>query len=115
MLLACAVRAALMSRCCYQTPEVDLKSALGMRLKREMLAAVSRRTFYPDDQARVDEVYERYRRYLIPVSRSPPAVCNASSRLRPASHSGYDDPTRDAKMMFLKMIKPLFFGEQKLN
>ena len=52
-----------------QTHEVDLKSALGMKLKRDMLNQLAERSFYPDDPQKREEIYEKYKQFdVLPVS-----------------------------------------------
>lgn len=48
------------------TSERDLNSQLGMKLKREMLLALARKSMYPNDPKRRDLIYERYKKYEIP-------------------------------------------------
>jgi len=48
------------------TPEVDMHSRLGMRLKRRMLLALARRDIYPNDPAQRDTICEKYREYVLP-------------------------------------------------
>lgn len=50
------------------THEVDLKSRLGMRLKREMLLALANKTGALADKAKRDGLLEKYKRHIIPVS-----------------------------------------------
>ncbi|XP_057694528.1 39S ribosomal protein L28, mitochondrial [Corythoichthys intestinalis] len=51
-----------------KTPKEDLNSKLGMDLKRAMLLRLARRDtqLYPDDAAKRDEVYAKYKRFEIP-------------------------------------------------
>ncbi|XP_055348385.1 uncharacterized protein LOC129595408 [Paramacrobiotus metropolitanus] len=53
-----------------QTPEVDLHSRLGMRLRREMLVTLAKKSLYPHDPDRRDEILEKYKRFIIPESDS---------------------------------------------
>lgn len=48
------------------TSERDLNSRLGMKLKREMLLALARKSMYPNDPKKRELVYERYKKYEIP-------------------------------------------------
>ncbi|XP_061638966.1 39S ribosomal protein L28, mitochondrial [Phyllopteryx taeniolatus] len=49
-------------------PKEDLNSKLGMDLKRAMLLRLARRDtqLYPEDRAKRDEVYNKYKRFEIP-------------------------------------------------
>lgn len=58
------------STCLLQTHEVDLKSKLGMRLKRQMLLSLARKDLYPNNAEKRHEVYEKYKEFVIPVSTS---------------------------------------------
>ena len=40
------------TRCWLQTPEVDLNSHLGMKLKQRMLERLMDQTLYPNDEAK---------------------------------------------------------------
>ncbi|GAB1609378.1 39S ribosomal protein L28, mitochondrial-like [Argonauta hians] len=49
-----------------KTHAVDLNSNLGMRLKREMLLALARRSFAKDNPTKQEEIYQRYKEFVIP-------------------------------------------------
>ena len=49
-----------------KTHERDLCSQLGMDLKKEMLTTIVNRSMYPDDPDKCEEIYQRYKEYLIP-------------------------------------------------
>jgi len=49
------------------THQVDMKSKLGMTLKREMLSALVHKTLYPDDATKREVIYERYKEHIIPA------------------------------------------------
>ena len=48
-----------------KTHELDMKSTLGMTLKREMLLVLARKSFYPDDTEKRDRIYEKYKQFVI--------------------------------------------------
>lgn len=52
-----------------KTHEADLKSHVGMKLKREMLITLAKKEtdLWPNDQAKRDAIYNRYKNYEIPV------------------------------------------------
>ena len=52
-----------------KTPEVDMKSDIGMQLKREMLVALATKetSLYPNDKQKQSTVYNRYSSYALPV------------------------------------------------
>lgn len=52
------------------TPEVDMQSMLGMRLKRKLLLALANKTLYPNDPAKCEEVYTKYQKYVIPAEEA---------------------------------------------
>lgn len=54
-----------------KTHQVDLRSKLGMMLKREMLTAVVEKNFYPDDPEKRDEIYDKYNQFIIPKEEIP--------------------------------------------
>ncbi|XP_038642004.1 39S ribosomal protein L28, mitochondrial [Scyliorhinus canicula] len=51
-----------------KTPKVDLNSKLGMDLKRAMLLRLARKDteLYPDDTAKREIIYEKYKAFVIP-------------------------------------------------
>lgn len=49
------------------THEVDLRSQLGMILKREMLAALVNGDIYPEDPKKREQILSRYEQYKIPI------------------------------------------------
>ena len=49
-----------------QTHQVDLASQLGMKLKREMLLTLVRKSMYPDNPKKRDTIYEKYKHFVIP-------------------------------------------------
>lgn len=53
-----------------KTHEVDLKSKLGMTLKRQMLLALVRKSMYPDDPKKRDEIYAKYEQFVIPEAEA---------------------------------------------
>ncbi|XP_032668091.1 39S ribosomal protein L28, mitochondrial [Odontomachus brunneus] len=52
-----------------KTPANDIKSLLGIKLKREILIALADKTLYPDDPEKRDEVYAKYEQYLSAYTR----------------------------------------------
>jgi len=52
------------------TPEVDMQSLLGMRLKRKLLLALANKTLCPNDPAKREEVYSKYQKYEIPAEEA---------------------------------------------
>jgi len=52
------------------TPEVDMQSVLGMRLKRKLLVALANKTLYPNDSVKREEIYAKYQRYVIPAEEA---------------------------------------------
>ena len=57
-------------RCLCQTSEADLRSCLGMRLKRQMLLTLVRRSMCPDDPSKAAEIAKKYQQFVIPVSKT---------------------------------------------
>lgn len=49
-----------------KTHEVDLKSKLGMKLKREMLQTLLDKSMHPDNEAKREHVYKKYKDFIIP-------------------------------------------------
>ena len=52
------------------TPEIDMQSKLGMRLKRKLLLALANKTLYPNDPTKREEVYAKYEKYVIPAEEA---------------------------------------------
>lgn len=55
-----------------KTHQVDLKSDIGMQLKREMLIALAKKEtdLYPNDKVKQELIFNRYKQFLIPVRYS---------------------------------------------
>ena len=51
----------------FQTPEYELKSKLGMLIKADMIRTLIHKSMYPDDIAKRDEIYEKYKKFVVPV------------------------------------------------
>ncbi|XP_033111433.1 39S ribosomal protein L28, mitochondrial-like [Anneissia japonica] len=49
-----------------KTSPEELNSLLGMTLKRHMLLALARKDMYPDDPAKREKVYNKYKQYEVP-------------------------------------------------
>jgi len=52
------------------TPEVDMQSMLGMRLKRKLLLTLANNTLWPNNPAKHDEVLVKYQKYVIPAEEA---------------------------------------------
>lgn len=57
-----------------QTPEIDLASKFGNRLKRELYLTLARGEYYPGDEEKRKEIEEKYKDFFISVT-SLKAVC----------------------------------------
>ncbi|RNA42640.1 39S ribosomal mitochondrial [Brachionus plicatilis] len=55
-----------------KTHEVDLKSDIGMQLKREMLIRLAKKDtdLYPQDQKKQEIIYNRYKEFVIPIEEA---------------------------------------------
>ncbi|XGW35547.1 hypothetical protein V3C99_019067 [Haemonchus contortus] len=53
-----------------RTPEIDLASKLGNRLKREMLLTLAKETYYPEDEERHNYIKEKYKEFVIPAEEA---------------------------------------------
>lgn len=51
-----------------KTHEVDLKSRLGMYLKRQMLTTLTNMAMYKDNPEKQQEIYGKYKEFLIPAA-----------------------------------------------
>lgn len=49
-----------------KTHPVDLRSQLGMDMKRNMLLTLVRREMYPDDPEKQERIYKKYKEFIIP-------------------------------------------------
>ncbi|XP_067939011.1 large ribosomal subunit protein bL28m-like [Watersipora subatra] len=47
-----------------QTPEVDFHSNLALKLKAKMLETLMDKSLYPNDQAKREKIYNKYKRYV---------------------------------------------------
>ncbi|KAF2362995.1 L28p-like [Trinorchestia longiramus] len=53
-----------------KTPYADINSALGFKLKKEMLLALVKQTLYPNDPEMKKEITEKYKEFIIPVEEA---------------------------------------------
>ena len=55
-----------------QTHEVDLKSDIGMQLKREMLVKLAKKAtdLYPEDKEKRETIFNRYKNFVIPLEEA---------------------------------------------
>lgn len=53
-----------------KTTPCNLKSQLGMDLKRKMILTLIRREMYPDDPDKQQEIYEKYKEFVIPENEA---------------------------------------------
>lgn len=55
-----------------KTHEVDLKSDIGMQLKREMLIRLARKDtdLYPNDKQKQENIYNRYKSFAVTVCQN---------------------------------------------
>nr|CAG4642133.1 EOG090X0GHI [Eurycercus lamellatus] len=49
-----------------ETPPQDLKSLLGIKLKREMLLALARKDFLPNNPTKREELLNKYKKFILP-------------------------------------------------
>ncbi|XP_022236095.1 39S ribosomal protein L28, mitochondrial-like, partial [Limulus polyphemus] len=49
-----------------ETPVQDLKSQLALDLRRKMLLTLVRREMYEDDETKREQIYEKYKNFIIP-------------------------------------------------
>ncbi len=47
---------------------MDLKSQLGMFIKADMIRTLINKSNYPNDEKKREEIYEKYKKYIVPVS-----------------------------------------------
>jgi len=53
------------------THEVDIRSALGMTLKRHMLTALDQKSFHADNLELQEKIYSKYQKYMVPTEEIP--------------------------------------------
>ncbi|XP_046394642.1 39S ribosomal protein L28, mitochondrial [Ischnura elegans] len=49
-----------------KTPACDLKSDLALKIKRKLLLALLDKSFYSEDEERKEEVFNKYKNYMLP-------------------------------------------------
>ncbi len=56
----------------FKTSEADLKSDIGMELKREMLVRLAKKDteLFPEDKAKQETIYKRYANFVIPLEEA---------------------------------------------
>lgn len=52
-----------------KTPACDLRSELALKIKRQILVALADETLYPNDPAKREEIYSKYKEYLTAYTR----------------------------------------------
>lgn len=52
-----------------KTPACDLKSELALKIKRKILVTLADKTLYPNDAAKREEIYDKYKEYLTAYTR----------------------------------------------
>lgn len=52
------------------TPEIDITSKLGLNLKRQILIALAKEDYAPDDTERHSYIKEKYSRFVIPLEEA---------------------------------------------
>uniref|UniRef100_A0A0M3IIG5 Large ribosomal subunit protein bL28m n=1 Tax=Ascaris lumbricoides TaxID=6252 RepID=A0A0M3IIG5_ASCLU len=53
-----------------ETPEIDIASKLGNKLKREILIALAKEEYYPDDEERHSYIRDKYAKFKIPLEEA---------------------------------------------
>jgi len=53
-----------------QTPEIDIDSKLGMKVKREVLMTLAKGDYYPDDDERREYVRQKYAEHVLPLEEA---------------------------------------------
>ncbi|CAD5215732.1 unnamed protein product [Bursaphelenchus okinawaensis] len=52
------------------TPEIDIDSKLGMKLKRHILIALAKEEYYPEDEEKHEYIKQKYSAYKIPLEEA---------------------------------------------
>jgi len=53
-----------------RTPDPDIDSQMGRKLKRMIILALAKKSYYPDDPKKQKEIYERYKDWVKPVEEA---------------------------------------------
>ncbi|MCP9262201.1 39S ribosomal protein L28, mitochondrial [Dirofilaria immitis] len=53
-----------------ETPEIDIGSKLGIKLKREILLVLAKGTYYPNDPERHNFIKQKYTKFVIPIEEA---------------------------------------------
>ncbi|VDN06920.1 unnamed protein product [Thelazia callipaeda] len=53
-----------------ETPEIDIASKLGNKLKREILLTLAKETYFPDNPERHNYIKQKYAKFLMPVEEA---------------------------------------------
>uniref|UniRef100_A0A0N5AES1 39S ribosomal protein L28, mitochondrial n=1 Tax=Syphacia muris TaxID=451379 RepID=A0A0N5AES1_9BILA len=53
-----------------ETPEIDIASKLGNKLKRKILIALAKEDYFPDDEERHNYIREKYKKYRMPLEEA---------------------------------------------
>uniref|UniRef100_A0A7E4W5I5 Large ribosomal subunit protein bL28m n=1 Tax=Panagrellus redivivus TaxID=6233 RepID=A0A7E4W5I5_PANRE len=52
------------------TPEIDIASKLGLRLKQQILISLAEQNYYTDDEERKEYIKQKYARFVIPLEEA---------------------------------------------
>lgn len=88
-----------------KTHEVDLCSKLGMRLKRQMLTALVDKQLYPENPEKREEIYEKYKEFIIPREEIPwlgLTISEADKQQATAEEQAYQAQIRPLKYVLME-------------
>ncbi|XP_015265382.1 PREDICTED: 39S ribosomal protein L28, mitochondrial [Gekko japonicus] len=98
-----------------KTPKAELCSKLGMDLKRTMLLRLARRdpALHPDDPARREAVYEKYKEFVIPEEEAEWVGLSLEEAVEKQRLREKKDPVPLFKVYVEELVQQL--QEQKLS
>ncbi|XP_064636698.1 large ribosomal subunit protein bL28m-like [Lineus longissimus] len=90
-----------------KTHEVDLQSNLGMKLKREMIITLSRKSMYPDDPVKREEIYNKYKEFIIPEEEAEWLGLTFSEAVKKLKETAEREKWLREKPLMQEYLKPL--------
>lgn len=90
------------------THERDLNSKLGMDMKRTLLVALAKKSIYPDDPEKREDILTRYAKYIIPLEEAEWVGLSIEQALKKAKDIEAAKPVIPLKDIFTEeLIKQL--------
>uniref|UniRef100_A0A8R1TJC1 39S ribosomal protein L28, mitochondrial n=2 Tax=Onchocerca TaxID=6281 RepID=A0A8R1TJC1_ONCVO len=96
-----------------ETPEIDIASKLGNKLKREILLVLAKGTYYPNDPERHNYIKQKYAKFLISIEEADWFGLDLNEACRKQQEIEESvKPTPEKYKLELDLVKRLASGEE---